>query len=74
MTMLEYLIILAMGIAAGYLIGSVGAKQQRNEDIQRLIDLEATSRRADGLYRRGDILTQYEAVESSAGVAREMLR
>ena len=72
--MIEYLIILAVGIAAGYLIGSTGTRYQRSHDLQSLIDIEATNRRADGLYRRGDILTEYEPAESSAGFAREVQR
>jgi hypothetical protein len=63
-----------IGLLSGYLIGSRSARYQRTSDLQALIDIEATSRRADGLYRRGDLLTEYEPAESSAGVAREVLR
>jgi hypothetical protein len=72
--MTQYIIILTLGFAAGYLIGSAGARYQRSHDLQYLIDQDATRRRADGLYRRGDILTEYEPAESSAGVAREVSR
>jgi len=68
------LIVFIIGLAAGYLIGSHSARYQRSHDLQALIDQDATSRRADGLYRRGDILTEYEPAESSAGVARETQR
>jgi hypothetical protein len=71
---MSYLIALAIGLAAGYLIGSHSARYQRSHDLQALIDIEATKRRADGLYRRGDLLTEYEPAESSAGVAREIQR
>jgi hypothetical protein len=71
---MDYILVLIMGLGAGYLIGSAGARYQRGHDLQALIDIDATSRRADGLYRRGDILTEYEPAESSAGVAREVLR
>jgi hypothetical protein len=71
---MNYLIALVIGAALGYLIGSRSARYQRSHDLQALIDIEATKRRADGLNRRGDILTEYEPAESSAGVAREVLR
>jgi hypothetical protein len=71
---MNYILVLTIGLAAGYLIGSTGARYQRSHDLQALIDIQATSRRADGLYRRGDILTEYEPAESSAGVAREVSR
>ena len=72
--MTAYIVILAIGLAAGYLIGSHSARYQRTSDLQALIDIDATKRRADGLYRRGDLLTEYEPAESSAGVAREIKR
>jgi hypothetical protein len=72
--MTAYIVILAIGLAIGYLIGSAGARYQRSHDLQALIDIEATSRRADGLYRRGDLLTEYERLESGAGFAREVQR
>jgi hypothetical protein len=71
---MTYILVLTIGLASGYLIGSAGARYHRTSDLQALIDIQATSRRADGLYRRGDILTEYEPAESSAGVAREVLR
>jgi hypothetical protein len=71
---MTYILVLTIGLCIGYLIGSRGAQYQRTSDIQALIDIEATKRRADGMYRRGDILTEYEPTESSAGVAREVLR
>jgi hypothetical protein len=63
-----------IGIATGYLIGSRSARYQRSHDLQALIDIEATKRRADGIHRRGDLLTEYEPAESSEGVAREVQR
>jgi hypothetical protein len=71
---MNYLIALAIGTAIGYLIGSHSARYQRSHDLQALIDIEATKRRADGIHRRGDLLTEYEPAESSAGVAREVQR
>jgi hypothetical protein len=71
---MNYLIALAIGTAIGYLIGSTGTRYQRSHDLQALIDIEATRRRADGIHRRGDLLTEYEPAESSAGVAREVQR
>lgn len=72
--MIEYLIVLSVGCASGYLIGSAGAKQQRRDDMQRLIDTEATARAAQGLHRKGDILTEHERAECAAGFAREVQR
>jgi hypothetical protein len=71
---MDYILVLIMGLGAGYLIGSAGARYQRSHDLQALIDQEATKRRADGIHRRGDLLTEYEHLESSAGVAREVQR
>lgn len=71
---MTYILVLTIGLLSGYLIGSSGARYQRSHELQALIDIEATKRRADGLSRRGDILTEYEPAESSAGVAREVLR
>jgi hypothetical protein len=71
---MTYILVLTIGLLSGYLIGSSGARYQRSHDLQALIDIDATNRRADGLYRRGDILTEYEPAESSAGVAREVQR
>jgi len=71
---MTHAIVLIIGLLSGYLIGSHGARYQRSHDLQALIDQDSTKRRADGLYRKGDILTEYEPAESSAGVAREVLR
>jgi len=71
---MTYILVLTIGLAAGYLIGSHSARYQRTSDLQALIDIEATKRRADGLCRRGDLLTEYEPAESWAGVAREVQR
>jgi len=68
------LIILIIGIALGYLIGSAGSRYQRSNDLQALIDQDATKRRADGIHRKGDLLTEHERLESWAGVAREIKR
>ena len=72
--MTAYIVIFTIGTAIGYLIGSHSARYQRSHDLQQLIDIEATSRRADGIHRRGDLLTEYERLESGAGFAREVLR
>ena len=72
--MTAYIVIFTIGLATGYLIGSHSARYQRSHDLQALIDIEATKRRADGLHRRGDMLTENEPAESSAGVAREVAR
>ena len=68
------LIILIIGIALGYLIGSAGSRYQRSDDIQRLIDIDATQRKADGIHRVGDIHTEYQAHECGAGRPREVSR
>lgn len=72
--MIEYLIVLAMGIAAGYLIGSAGCRYQRNDSLQALINIEATKRKADGIYRRGDLLTETEPAECGVIRTREISR
>ena len=71
---MTYLLVLTIGLSLGYLLGSAGSRYQRPSDLQALIDLDATKRRADGLSRRGDLWTEYEPAESAAGVAREVLR
>ena len=71
---MTYLLVLTIGLSIGYLLGSRSARYQRSHDLQALIDIEATSRRADGIHRRGDILTEYERLESGAGFAREVSR
>jgi hypothetical protein len=71
---MTYILVLTIGLSIGYLIGSRNARYQRCHDLQALIDIEATSRRADGIHRRGDLLTEHERLESWAGVAREVQR
>ncbi len=68
------LIILIIGIALGYLIGTHSTRYQRTDDIQRLIDIDATQRKADGIHRVGDIYTEYQAHECGAGRPREVAR
>jgi len=72
--MTTYLIVLAIGLLSGYLIGSAGARYQRTDSLQRLIDLEAVQRKADGLYRRGDLMTETEPVECGVIRTREISR
>jgi hypothetical protein len=72
--MAQYLIVLIIGIASGYLIGTHSARYQRTDDIQRLIDIDATQRKADGAYRIGDDFTQYKSHECGAGRPREVTR
>ena len=72
--MTAYIVILATGIAFGYLIGSIGLRQQRNDDIQLLIDLEAAKRKEDGLYRSGDALTETNPAECGVFRTREIKR
>ena len=71
---MNYLIALVIGTAIGYLVGSFGSRYQRSHDLQALIDMESTRRRADGIHRRGDLLTEYEPAESGAGFAKEIKR
>jgi hypothetical protein len=68
------LIILIIGTAIGYLIGSAGSRYQRADDIQRLIDIDAKQRKADGIHRVGDMHTEYKAHECGAGRPREVTR
>lgn len=68
------LIILIIGLAIGYLIGTHSTRYQRADDIQRLIDIDATQRKADGAYRVGDTMTEYQAHECGAGRPREVAR
>ena len=72
--MAQYLIVLIIGIASGYLIGTHSARYQRSDDIQRLIDIDAKQRKADGIHRVGDIHTEYQAHECGAGRPREVAR
>ena len=68
------LIAFIIGLATGYLIGSIGLRHQRNEDIQLLIDLEAAKRKEDGLYRSGDAVTETSPAECGVFRTREVLR
>ncbi len=68
------LIILIIGIALGYLIGTHSTRYQRTDDIQKLIDIDATQRKADGIKRTGDAMTEYQAHECGAGRSREVAR
>ena len=72
--MTQYLIVLFIGLLSGYIIGTAGLRYQRTNEIQRLIDIEATKRKADGLYRKGDDLTETEPVESGVISTREVRR
>lgn len=72
--MTQYLIVLIIGICTGYLLGSLGTRYQRTDDIQRLIDIDARQRKADGAYRVGDDFTEYQRHESGAGRSREVAR
>ena len=72
--MAQYLIVLIIGIASGYLIGTHSTRYQRSDDIQKLIDIDAKQRKADGIHRVGDIHTEYQAHECGAGRPREVAR
>ena len=72
--MTQYLIVLIIGICTGYLFGSAGNRYQRTDDIQRLIDIDASQRKADGAYRVGDDFTEYKWHECGAGKPREVAR
>jgi hypothetical protein len=71
---MNYLITLAIGTAIGYLVGTLGSRYERSEDIQRLIDIDKLQRKADGAYRIGDDFTQYKSHECGAGRPREVAR
>ena len=71
---MTHFLVLILGIAAGYLFGSAGCRYHRSDELQRLIDIEATKRRADGIHRKGDLLTEYERAECAAGRSREVTR
>jgi hypothetical protein len=71
---MTHVIVLFIGLLSGYLIGSAGVRYQRTDDIQRLIDIDATQRKADGAYRVGDDFTQYTSHECGAGRLREVTR
>lgn len=72
--MTEYLIVLIIGICTGYLLGSASVRYQRTDDIQRLIDIDASQRKADGAYRVGDESTEYQRHVCGAGRSREVSR
>jgi hypothetical protein len=71
---MTHFIVLTIGLLSGYLIGFAGTRYQRTDDIQRLIDIDATQRKADGAYRVGDDFTEYQAHECGAGKPREVAR
>jgi hypothetical protein len=71
---MTYLIILTIGTAIGYLVGTYGSRYERSEDIQRLIDIDASQRKADGIKRIGDAMTEYRGHECGAGKPREVAR
>jgi hypothetical protein len=71
---MTHAIVLIIGLLSGYLIGSAGVRYQRTDDIQRLIDIDATQRKADGAYRVGDDSTEYQKHECGAGKPREVSR
>ena len=71
---MNYLITLAIGTAIGYLVGTLGSRYERSEDIQRLIDIDAKQRKADGAYRIGDEFTEYKSHDCGAGRPREVAR
>jgi hypothetical protein len=72
--MTQYLIVLIIGICTGYLLGSLGTRYQRTDEIQRLIDIDARQRKADGAYRVGDDFTEYQRHVCGAGRSREVAR
>jgi hypothetical protein len=72
--MAQYLIVLIIGLLSGYLVGSAGVRYQRTDDIQKLIDIDKSQRKADGILRVGDIHTEYQAHECGAGRPREVAR
>jgi hypothetical protein len=71
---MTHVIVLFIGLLSGYLVGSAGVRYQRSDDIQRLIDIDAKQRKADGIHRVGDIHTEYQAHECGAGRPREVAR
>ena len=71
---MTHAIVLIIGLLSGYLIGSAGVRYQRGDDIQRLIDIDAKQRKADGIHRVGDMHTEYKAHECGAGRSREVAR
>lgn len=71
---MTHLTVLMIGLLSGYLLGSVGVRYQRTDDIQRLIDIDASQRKADGAYRVGDDSTEYQRHSCGAGRSREVSR
>ena len=71
---MTHVIVLFIGLLSGYLVGSAAVRYQRSDDIQRLIDIDATQRKADGIKRTGDAMTEYQALECGAGRPREVAR
>ena len=71
---MTHLTVLIIGLLSGYLIGSAGTRYQRTDDIQRLIDIDARQRKADGAYRIGDDFTEYQRHVCGAGRSREVSR
>ena len=71
---MTHAIVLIIGLLSGYLLGSAGVRYQRTDDIQRLIDIDAKQRKADGAYRVGDDFTEYKSHECGAGRPREVAR
>jgi hypothetical protein len=71
---MTHAIVLIIGLLSGYLIGSAGVRYQRSDDIQRLIEIDAKQRKADGAYRIGDEFTEYKSHDCGAGRPREVAR
>jgi hypothetical protein len=71
---MTHVIVLFIGLLSGYLVGSAGVRYQRSDDIQRLIDIDCKQRKADGIKRIGDCMTEYKAHECGAGRPREVTR
>jgi hypothetical protein len=71
---MTHVIVLFIGLLSGYLVGSAGVRYQRTDDIQKLIDIDKSQRKADGAYRVGDDSTEYQKHECGAGKPREVAR
>ena len=71
---MTHLTVLMIGLLSGYLLGSASVRYQRTDDIQRLIDIDARQRKADGAYRVGDDFTEYQRHVCGAGKPREVAR
>lgn len=70
---LDYIIILAAGIAIGYIIGTYSARHAATKTIQHEIDIEALKRQADGIYRKGDAITEIEPVRDGILAIRTLI-